>query len=135
MKAFVIMLDSLVGLSFLMFVMIIISTHTYHHKTPDGIHLKQLSLDTMTVLEKTGRIDQALSGNPGAIDEIVEATPNLACMEVLLLNISGNAVVSTIKSNCDERTGTNIQVTTKPVYHEGQTYILKSRSWFRKEAD
>jgi len=135
MKGFVITLDSLISISFLIFALIIIASQSQMPRAPDGIYLKQLTLDTMTVLEKTGRIDDVLGGDIGAAQEIIEATPYLACMEVSLLNISGDAVTTITKSDCNETTGLDMQITSKPVLYQGDIYMIKSKSWFKKESD
>ena len=135
MRGFVITLDAVVAISFLLFAMIIITSQSYQPRTPGDIYLKQLTLDIITVLEKTGRIDQALDGNVSAIQEVIEATPKLACMKLSIMNATGDVVATTIKSDCTETTGLDIQTAARPVLYQGGTYIIKSESWFRKEPD
>ncbi|MBU1020005.1 MAG: hypothetical protein KJ847_02225 [Firmicutes bacterium] len=113
--------------------MIIIAGQTYQPRAPGGIYLKQLNLDVITVLEKTGRIENALDGNDSSIQEILEATPTLACMEISVLNDADEVIINAIKSDCNETTDLDIQTSARPVIYQDDMYIIKSWSWFRKE--
>jgi len=135
MKGFAITLDALVALSFFLFVMMILATQTYQPKAAGGVYLKQLTLDTITVLEKTGRIEQALGGNSSGMHELIEATPKLACMAVSLEDSRGDTVAAVVKSDCNETAGLDMQISVRPVLYQGETYLLRSESWFRKEPD
>ena len=135
MKGFNITLDSLVAMSFLVFALVIIASQSHVPTAPDGIYLKQLTLDTMTVLEKTGRINDLLDGDSTPAQEVIEATPYLACMELSIMNVSGDSVATLAKSGCNETAGLNIQASARSVLYKGNSYIMKSRSWFKKESD
>lgn len=135
MKGFVISLDAVIALSFIFFAMIIITSQSYQPKAPGSIYLKQLTLDTITVLSKTGRMDQAIGGNNSAIQEIVEATPKLACINIFIIDNTGGIVATTIKSDCNETTNQDIQTTASPVLYQSGRYIVKSEAWFREEPD
>ncbi len=135
MKGFIINLDAVIALSFVLFVMILIGSQSYNPRAPGSIYLKQLTLDTITVLEKTGRIDQAIGGNTSAVQEIVEATPKLACMDVSILNSTESTIAVIVKSDCTETAGLDIQTVTRPVLYQGSKYIIKTESWFRKEPE
>ncbi len=133
MRGFIINLDAVIALSFVLFVMILIGSQSYNPRTPGGIYLKQLTMDTLTVLEKTNRINQAIGGNTSAIQEIVEATPKLACMDISILNSTEGVVAVVVKSDCTETAGLDIQTVARPVLYQGNQYIIKTESWFRKE--
>jgi hypothetical protein len=135
MKGFAITLDAVIALSFLLFAIMLISSQTYQPRAPGGIYLKQLTLDTITVLEKTGRIDQALSGNQSGMDAVIEATPELACTRIDIIDQKGDIVASAEKSGCAESTSQDIQTSARPLLYEGAMYIIKSESWSRKESD
>lgn len=134
-KGFVINMDAIIALSFVFFALVIIASQSYYPKTPGSIYLKQLTLDTVMILEKTGRINTALDGNITSVQEIVEATPPLACMRFTIINSAGNAITLTEKSNCNETAGLDIQTSASPVFYNGSKYMLKSESWFRKEPE
>ncbi|VVC02930.1 Uncharacterised protein [Candidatus Bilamarchaeum dharawalense] len=133
MKGFIINLDAAVAVSFILFAMIIIASQSYNPRAPTGIYLKQLTLDTITVLEKTGRLEQALDGNSSALNEVVEATPKLACISLTVSDIKGNVMTTTTKSDCTDHSDLNIQVTARPIIYNGTSYVITSESWLRKE--
>ncbi|NYZ74539.1 hypothetical protein H0O00_05325 [Candidatus Micrarchaeota archaeon] len=135
MRGFAITTDAVVAISFFLFAIMIISSQSYQPRAPGGIYLKQLTLDAMTVLEKTGRINQAIAGNNSAIQDIIEATPNLACMDISIMNASGDVVATAVKTDCTENAGLDMQTSARPVLCDGITYVVKSESWFRKEPD
>lgn len=135
MRGFAVTLDAVVALSFFMLAMVIIASQGYQHTAPGSTYLKQLTLDVMTVLEKTGRIDQALDGNVTGIQEILEATPKLACMKVSVINSTGGVLAEAVKSDCAETAGLDMQTAARPVLHGVGVYVLKSESWFRKEPE
>lgn len=135
MKGIAITLDALVALSLFMMVMMFIAGQTYQPRSPGAIYLKQLTLDTMTVLEKTGRLDTALFGNTSSMQEVVESTPTLACIHLSIINSSDSVVVSLARNDCNDSSGLDMQVATKPILHQGKHYMLRAESWFRKEPD
>lgn len=135
MKGFAITLDAVAALAFFMLAMVIISAQAYHPKTPGGIYLKQLTLDTMTVLEKTGRVERALDGNTSAMDDVIGALPVLACTRLSIINSSQDVVLSAEKANCSETAGLDMQTAARPLLYRGTMYVMKSESWFRKEPD
>lgn len=135
MKGIAITLDSLIALSLFMMVMIVLASQTYQPRSPGTVYLKQLTLDTLTVLEKTGRIDAALFGNMSQMQEVIEATPTLACIHVTLINSTGSIVASVARNDCNDSSGLDMQVASKPVLHLGKHYVLRAESWFRKEPD
>lgn len=133
MKGFTISLDAVIALSFVLFAMMIIANQSYYPKTPGEVYLKQLTLDVVTVLEKTGRIDSAIAGNSSAIQEVLEATPILACIEIMIIDTNGLAISNVTKSDCTDVTDQSIQTTASLAFYQNNRYIVKSESWLRKE--
>ena len=132
MKGFVITLDAVIALSFIVFALVIIESQSYTPTTPGRIYLKQLSLDTVTVLIKTGGIDQALGGNISRMQGVIEATPKLACMNISVLDSVGQIAVNAVKGDCNETAGSDMQTTVSPEVYQGNIYTIRSESWFRK---
>jgi hypothetical protein len=132
-RGFAITLDAVVALTFFMVAMVVISAQTYQPTAPGDVYLKQLTLDTLTVLEKTGLTAQALGGNDSGMQELLEATPKLACMQISMLNSSGGTVARLVKSGCNETAGLDIQAAARPGLYNGTRYVIKSESWFREE--
>ncbi|MEW6722954.1 MAG: hypothetical protein AB1324_06855 [Candidatus Micrarchaeota archaeon] len=133
MRGFGVTLDAVVALSFLLFAMLVISSQWYNPRAPGGIYLKQLTLDAVSVLEKTGRIDRAIEGDGGAMPEILEATPELACIGVYVIDSSGTVAASAVKDGCGDNYGLDVQVSASPARHRGANYVIRTESWFRRE--
>ncbi|MGV8085393.1 MAG: hypothetical protein ACP5N9_04040 [Candidatus Bilamarchaeum sp.] len=133
MKGFIITLDAAIAILFVLFAILIISNQSYIQKAPGTIYLKQLTMDLLTIMHKTGRFSQALEGNSSAVSEIIEATPHLACIQVSIINVSGNDVFNMTKNDCNSTTNVDIQATSMPLLYNGSDYIVRSESWLRKE--
>jgi hypothetical protein len=135
MKGFVITLDAMVGLMLFMLLMIVLAGQSYHPRSPGNIYLKQLTLDTMSVLEKTGGAEAALLGNSSRMQELLEATPELSCIRLSIIDGSGSIVTSAARADCGDSTGLDMQTASRPLIFRGDGYILRAESWFRKEPD
>ncbi|MBI5223285.1 hypothetical protein HY990_02590 [Candidatus Micrarchaeota archaeon] len=133
MKGMIITFDSMIALTFVLIAMLLISSQSYHPRAPGTIYLKQLSLDTITVLDKTGRFNQLLDGNSSGVEQVLEATPNLACMDISLINITGSIVGSVTKSDCNYTSDLDVQVTSGSTKYLGGDYIVRAESWLKKE--
>ncbi|MFH1785610.1 MAG: hypothetical protein ABH842_04220 [Candidatus Micrarchaeota archaeon] len=133
MKGFAITLDATVAISVIMFAMIIIASQSHNPRAPEGVYLKQLTMDTVTVLQKTGRLDYAIEGNTTLMQDVIEATPNLACIEITIIDDKGYVITNAIKNDCNETFGLDVQTTASPIIYENSRYIIKSESWLRKE--
>lgn len=132
-RGFVITFDAIIAISFFLLAIIILTSQSYQPRSPGGIYLKQLNFDVITVLEKTGKINLAFGGNTSAIQEVIEATPKLACMDISILNASDDIVVTAVKSDCNETVDLDIQTSARSVIYQDNLYIIKSKAWFRKE--
>jgi hypothetical protein len=135
MKGFAITTDAVVAISFFLFAIVVISSQVYYPRAPGSIYLKQLTMDTLTVLEKSGRLDMAMGGNSSAAREVLEATPTLACMYVTVSNATGSVVAELAKGGCDENDDLDIQATTRPMFYNRTGYVVRSEAWFRKEPE
>ncbi|MDD5340016.1 MAG: hypothetical protein PHV13_02080 [Candidatus ainarchaeum sp.] len=135
MRGFAITLDAVIALSFFLFAMLLMSGQTYQPMAPGSIYLKQLTLDTLAVLEKTGRLGRALDGNNSGVEEVLEATPKLACIQLSILDSEGNPAAVLAKNDCNETGGLDMQVVSRPVLHNGIMYVVRSESWLRKEPE
>lgn len=135
MKGLAVTLDAVVAITFFLLVLAVITAQAYQPRAPGSIYLKQVTLDVLTVLEKTGRIDMALYGNLSAMQEVVEATPELACMRISVINSTGDVVVSSLKGGCTESAGLDMQVASRPAIYLDGKYVVRAESWFRKEPD
>jgi len=132
-RGIAISMDSLVAISFFMFVMVLIAGQAYQPRSPGSMYLKMLTLDLMSVAEKSGRMDTALAGNGSAMDELVASTPTLACISIRVLDNTEEEVAAFLRSDCNESEGLDIQVATRPYLYHGSGYLIRAESWFRKE--
>lgn len=135
MKGFAITLDALIAISFVLLAMMIIAGQSYQPLAASSIYLKQLTMDAITVLEKTGAVDQALLGNTSAMQRLVEASPKLACMSISIRDSKGDVVTAVTKSDCTESAGLDMEITTRSALYQGGMYVIRAESWFRKEPD
>lgn len=133
MRGFAITLDAVIALTFFLFAMMVISAQTYQPTAPGDVYLKQLTLDTLTVLEKTGDIGLVLAGNTTQAQQLIEALPKLACVQVSITNSTGDVVATIDKSGCARTEGLDIQAAERPVLYNGSDYVIQSQSWFSKE--
>ncbi len=135
MKGFVITLDAVIAISFFLFAIIIITTQIYQPRSPNDIYLKELTLDTITVLEKTGGIDQAIEGNISAVQVLLQATPDLACMDITIYNSTGDVVASTVKSGCNYTEGLDMQAAAASERFNQENFMVQTESWFKAGSD
>ncbi len=135
MKGFVITLDAVIALSFFLFAIIIITGQIYQPRSANDIYLKELTLDAMTVMEKTGGIDQAIEGNISSVQEVLQATPDLACIDIAIYNSTGDVVASTVKSGCNYTEDLDMQAAASSERFDQRNFIIKTASWFKKGSD
>jgi hypothetical protein len=132
MRAFVITVDALVALSFIIIAIVLISTQTFQPNAPRGIYLKQLTLDVLTVLEENMLFSQALEGNSSAMHNILQHTPDLACMQIEIYDSSGDSIATISKAGCGEY-GRELQTAVKPFIHDGGRFTARAKAWYKKE--
>ncbi|MBU0532415.1 hypothetical protein KKB44_02885 [Candidatus Micrarchaeota archaeon] len=133
MKGLVITIDALVAVAFLFIAALILYTQTFQPYAPNGIYLKQITLDALTVMEKTEILDSAISGNSSGMRRIIETTPELVCMQISILNSSDDQILIISKNDCGEY-GQELQVVIMPTVRAGEFYTVKAESWYRKES-
>ena len=133
MKAFVITIDALMAISFLFLAVLLLATQTFQPTAPRGIYLKQLTLDVLTVLDKTKGLDYAVEGNTNPMNMILASTPESACMQISIIDYRGEQVAVIGKVGCGEY-GRELQTASTPFVHDGRVYTAKADAWYRKES-
>ncbi|MBU0592050.1 hypothetical protein KKF81_05025 [Candidatus Micrarchaeota archaeon] len=131
MRAFVITLDALVAVAFLFIVTIVLYTQTFSPNTMQSIYLKHYSLDFITVMEKTGKLDLTIANNSTAMHQILEQTSERICMQVTITNSDEIDLATISKTNCGEY-GTEIQVAAVPHAYDNEIYMITAKSWYKK---
>lgn len=132
MRAFVITLDAIVGLTFIFLAIVLINSQTITPSAHKATYLKQFSLDVLTVLEKSGELDLVIRGNSTGTRRILEHTPDLICIQVSIIDSSQEQVATFSKYNCGG-TGRLLQVAAMPFVHDGEFYVVKAQSWHMRE--
>jgi hypothetical protein len=84
MKGFVITLDSIVALLLMLILLLTITStfSTVSTKSLSDVHLRQISFDTLTILEKSSMLNNAIKSNSSAeiSSFLSRETPNNVCM-------------------------------------------------------
>lgn len=132
MRGFVITTDAMFAISLFLIAMVVVSMHSFQPQMARGLYLKQVTLDVLTVSEKAGRLADAADGNSSAVRELMEATPELACMELEITDYAGTPVITTAKSDCGSY-GKELQTAYRSFRSEdGSMYVVKVYSWYRR---
>jgi hypothetical protein len=133
LRAFIITVDAIIAVGFFIVAMTLLSSQTFQPVAPRGVYLKQFTLDTLNVMDETGALGNALTGNSTPMHKILQNTPELACMQVSLIDETGTTLATITKITCGEF-GRELQTTAKPFLLEGNRYIVRAESWYRKES-
>ncbi len=131
MKAFIISLDSLVAVSVMFLMLYLMFSQDFHPAAPRGVYLKQLSLDALSVLEKSGRLSQMVAGNSTAVREILGAAPQSVCMQVSLADEAGAPLAAAIRPGCGE-VGPERQTAATVLSYGGDLYLVRMDSWYKE---
>jgi len=132
-KGFVITLDAIAALSFMLLSLYFIQSTSFNPVILKGTALKQLSLDTLSIMEKTGRLAQVVDGNSTAAREILLATPEAVCMQVAIAAENGTVIATIDKPACGG-IGTEVQISYGLFRADGELYQTTLRSWYKQEA-
>jgi hypothetical protein len=132
-KGFVITLDAIAALSFMLLSLYFIQSTSFNPVILKGTALKQLSLDTLSVLEKTERLGLVIDGNSTAAREILLATPEAVCMQLAITAENGTVIATIDKPACGG-IGTEVQISYGLFRAEDELYQTTLRSWYKQEA-
>lgn len=132
MKAFVLTIDAMIAVSFLFMALLILSAQTFQPLAPRGIHMKQMTLDALTVMEKSGALYEALDGNSSEVRRLLEYTPELMCMHIQIRDDHGGEVALISKNDCG-KLGREYQSATRDFIYDGEPYSVKADSWYKRE--
>lgn len=132
-KGFVITIDAIAALSFMLLSMYFIQSTSFNPTILKGTQLKALSLDTMSVLEKSGRLADVVDGNSTAARDIFLYTSEAACMQLSIAAENGTIIATIDKPGCGG-IGSEVQVSYGVFRHDGGIYSSTLRSWYRQGA-
>ncbi|MCI0503678.1 hypothetical protein L0Y65_03115 [Candidatus Micrarchaeota archaeon] len=131
MKAFITSLDGLVAVSIMFLMLVLMFSQDFHPTAPRGVYLKQLTLDALSVLEKSGRLGGMASGNSTAVRELLDAAPPSVCMQVILEDTAGSVLSVAQRPECYE-TDSERQSAATVLAHGGRLYLARLESWYRE---
>lgn len=131
MRGFVITLDAMIAIVFIFMAALILYTQTFYTYAPRGVYLKQITLDALTIIEKTGAIGTAIGGDSSEVREVIRTAPQHVCIQVTINDASGEQVAAILRGGCSEH-GKEVQVAVRPVVYEGESYSVIAHSWYRK---
>jgi hypothetical protein len=132
MRAFLITTDGVIAMLVLLIAVMLIGTEWFRPLAPDGLYLKQVSLDVLSILELKGIIDDAIDGDANKIRELFEATPKSMCFQYTIKNVmNGTDVMTILKIDCDTYEK-ELQTAYNVVIHNGVIYSGKLESWYKK---
>lgn len=131
MRAYVLTLDAMFAIMLLFLAVSLLGTEWFRPLASDGLYLKQVSLDTLSLLEATGGLDMALDGNITAAREVFELLPKSVCMDMAIKNAGSDAIVANVtKLACNNRSG-ELQTSFSMFIHENETYKSELKSWYK----
>lgn len=130
-KGFVITFDAIAALIFLFIAGMIMANQIFYPTTPRGVYLKQISLDVLTVLDKTDRLDSFVDENSTSIREILVATPDSVCMQITINDLTEDLAVMN-KPNCGSY-GKELQTAARMFVYNDDVYFAKIESWYKKD--
>jgi hypothetical protein len=132
MKAFVITMDALAAMAFIIIAAIFFFSQTFQPLTYRGLYLKQLTLDTLTVADKAGYVGQAIEGNSTLLRQLIQGTPDLYCTSFHIYDEDMEAVLVITKENCGTAGG-EVQVASRAHVSGGAPYMARCESWYRRD--
>ncbi len=130
MRGFVITVDAIMGLVFFFLIMGLLASYSFKQTTANEIYLKDFSMDFLTVMEKTGRIEALVEGDSTRLREIIDRTPIALCLELSATDSEGNRVSTIAKQGCGAH-GNLLQTTSRPFIYNESHYTATVQSWYR----
>ena len=131
-RGFVITLDAIAALSLLLLSLYFVQSTSFNPVMLKGTALKQLSLDTMTVLEKSGRLSDVFYLNGTSASEVLQATPEQVCMELTVAEENGSVVAVIGKPGCGAPVS-ETQVLYGMFRSGGVVFSTTLQSWYNQE--
>ncbi len=125
---FVFTIDAAFAIVILAVTLLLISRQVFQDPTPRSTYLKQISLDTITVLEKTDKLGKMLGENSTEVRQVLDALPQSVCAQISLTSQSGNTTVVT-RPGCTNYQK-ELQISRRGYVQGGSFYIAEIRSWY-----
>ncbi|MDO8553278.1 MAG: hypothetical protein Q7S22_00595 [Candidatus Micrarchaeota archaeon] len=127
-KGFVFTIDAAFALLIFAVTFMLISHQVFQDPTPRSTYLKQISMDTITVLGKTDMLGKMLGSNSTEVRQVLDSLPQSVCAQVSLTSQSGNTTTLT-RPGCNNYQK-ELQIIRKPYIYTGNFYTAEIQSWF-----
>ncbi len=133
---FVISMDAMLALAvtFILFVSATAYLATVKSEAKNSAFLKDFSMDTATVLEKSGELKRAVNGSGSEIANTLNRLPEPICIEVQIFNASDlqNAEISVLKNGCNAKYFEKA-IAKRGFYAESKRtfYLAKISAWYK----
>lgn len=131
-RGFVITLDAIAALSLMLLSLYFVQSASFSPMMLKGTALKQLSLDAMAVLEKSGRLGDVFYLNGTSASEVLQATPEQVCMELTVAEENGSVAAVIDKPGCGAPVS-ETQVVYGMFRSGGAVFSSTLRSWYNQE--
>lgn len=133
MKGYIFTLDSMFALLLTLTIVILISSQVFEPRVSRDMYLKQISEDTLTVLEKSGGLGQFATGtNNTPAREILRLSSESICIKLELYD-EHSLNKSIVKSNCNQSSSGEIEVFYRFYTRGNDNYFVKSYAWYAGE--
>jgi len=131
-RGFVITIDAIAALSFMLLALYFIQSTSFNPVMLKGTQLKQISLDTMSVLEKSGRLNDLIEWNSTGASEVLLTTPEQVCMQLTITSMNGTLFTVVDKPGCGG-IGRESQVVYGGFRSGGAVFSSTLESWYNQE--
>lgn len=134
LQGFVTTLDAIVALLLFLSVLVLVSKYEFSESSAslDQAYLKQVSMDSLAVLEKTGKLHALVqTSNLTPIQEILSAEPSNICSLLEVKNENAGLLEFVVSEPHCENYGSHLQVTSRSFACNNEFYSAKLSSWFK----
>ncbi len=141
MKGFVFSLDALIAMLLLitMFITATIYFNQVEFKENINIVLKQIAMDSITVLEKNGKIENAIKQNQvNELRSFLNKLPKSICGEIKIYKTSDltNPELIVLKENCEQNFLESALIKRSIIVKnekEIELYLSEIKTWYKRE--
>lgn len=130
-KGFMITVDAVAALAFVLVVVMVVSQITFTSKVPTDTYLKQVSQDLLVVLEKDGSLELMMAGNSTPARKSLLAAPESICMTLSVNTPEGQRITMISKPDC-AKFKYEFQTANIAVQSEGNIYLASVESWNKR---
>ena len=126
-RGFVFPIDASFALLIFATTLLIISGQVFQDPVPKTAYLRQATSDTLTVLEKSGKLGKMLGENTTQVRQVLESLPPSLCVQIALTPASGVPTVLS-KPGCDNYGNDIVSIRRGYVYNNSY-YVAQMKGW------